>query len=346
MLGLGIVSARRRRAAMLNRFLGEAVDQRVELGRLSTRAKWEIGWLFLLVTSLCVALARPLYFHFDERSETQGAPYLIALDVSRSMLATDLKPTRYAAATNALSAFFSESRGDRVGLITFAGIGYLNAPLTFDMRALRTILSYVNPGGLTDPGSSMASAMDRAARYFTSNAIPQRTLILISDGEELDDGRALRLARVLHRDHRMTLHTIGVGTVAGAKIPAFRPQTPVTMMGNRFNGGLNVGSPQPTNDPSATLTTRLDENNLRRIANAGGGRYYRLGQDGEGLKQLRQEVLRPLAETMARNDLRNYREGFFVPLAIALIACVLRLVWGVDRFARNRPLTRILETQS
>ena len=89
--------------------------------------------------------------------------------------------------------------------------------------------------------------------------------------------------------------------------------------------------------------TKLDENNLRRIANAGGGRYYRLGADGEGLRQLREEVLRPLAEKAARNELENYREGFFVPLALAMGALLARLVIGADRVVRRRPLPGILQ---
>ena len=94
------------------------------------------------------------------------------------------------------------------------------------------------------------------------------------------------------------------------------------------------------------ITTKLDENNLRRVANAGGGRSYRLGQNGEGLRQLREEVLRPLAEKTARGDLLNYREGFFAPLAVAILAIVLKLWLGADRFARRRKLPSILGANS
>lgn len=349
-LALAVIfwQARRRRRALLEKFVGAGSPAWSDSGASYRRRRWDRGLLALAVTALFVTLARPLYFRFDERSESQGASYLIAFDVSRSMLAPDMKPTRYSATTNALDRFFTETHADRIGLITFAGIGYLNAPLTFDTRALRTILSYINPAALTDPGSSMASAMDRAARYFTSNAVPQRTLILISDGEELDGGKALELARKLKRDQQITIHTVGVGTATGARIPAYRPAPPangpVFMQGGTF---IPPGMPPaPALPPAPDITTKLDENNLRRVANAGGGRYYRLGPQGEGLRELRAEVLRPLAEKNARGDLQNYREGFFAPLAVAILALALKLWLGADRFVRRRALPSILEANT
>lgn len=340
LLALLLRQSRKRRRALLEKFIGPGNPVWADTGSVKQRRVWDRVLLFVAVTALFVTLARPLYFQFDERSESQGASYLIAFDVSRSMLATDLKPTRYAATTNALDRFFENTHADRIGLITFAGIGYLNAPLTFDTRALRTILSYINPTALTDPGSSMASAMDRAARFFTSNTVPQRTLILVSDGEELD-GKALELARKLHRDQQITIHTIGVGTATGASIPAYRPAPPVAA-NPFFQGGTFPPPTTPLNAPGPAIITKLDENNLRRIANAGGGRYYRLGAEGQGLRQLREEVLRPLAEKTARGDLQNYREGFWGPLAIAIMALVLKVWLGADRFARRRTLPSIM----
>ncbi len=321
-LGVWLWLARRRRRVLFQQFAGPE-SQWSDAGFSGKRKTWDTVLTFVVFTGLMLALARPLYFQFDERSELNGAPYLIALDASRSMLAADVRPTRYSAATNALDHFFAETKGDRIGIVTFAGVGYLNAPLTFDTTALRTILSYINPLTLSDPGSSISAALDRAARFFTSNNLPQRTLIVISDGEDLD-GKSLNLARKLHRDHAITVHTVGVGTATGARIPSQR-------------GGA------VTNATGFAVVTKLDENNLRRIANAAGGRYYRLGNSGEGLRELREQVLRPLAEKAARNELENYREGFFLPLALAIAALLARLVLGADRVVRRRPLPGILQ---
>jgi Ca-activated chloride channel family protein len=324
-MGWAIGRNARRRRALIEKFAGGAGMEWVDAGGSKIRRRLDHLLFAVVITALLVTLARPMYFARDDRSELQGAPYLVALDASRSMLATDIEPTRYEAAVAALDRFFAEAKSDHVGLITFSGAAYLNSPMTFDMVALRTILSYVNPHALADPGSSMTSALDRAARFFRSNAIPERMLILISDGEELD-GQSVALARRLHRDEKMTIHTIGVGTASGAPIAAWRN-----------------GTYRPNNN-AREIVTKLDESNLRRIANAGGGNYYRLGQNGEGLRRLREEVLRPLAEKMARNDLRNYHEGFYAPLGVATLALLLKLAFGGDRIVRRKALPSILNS--
>jgi hypothetical protein len=91
-----------------------------------------------------------------------------------------------------------------------------------------------------------------------------------------------------------------------------------------------------TNMPNREIVSKMDEPNLRRIAIAGGGKYYRLGPNGEGLKRLRVEELNPLAEKIARNDLRNYHEAYYSPLLVALAAAVGRIVVGANRFVRKR----------
>ena len=114
LLALLLWQARRRRRALLEKFVGPGRPVWSDTGSIKKRRVWDRVFLFAAVTALLVTLARPLYFQFDERSESQGASYLIAFDVSRSMLATDLKPTRYAATTNALDHFFADTRSGRL----------------------------------------------------------------------------------------------------------------------------------------------------------------------------------------------------------------------------------------
>lgn len=314
----------RRKRALLERFAGGKLADWTESGVSRNRRRVD-AFLFVIVTlALLATLARPMYYARDDRNELEGAPYLVALDASRSMLAPDVAPSRYGAAASALDRFFAEARGEHVGLITFAGVAYLNSPLTFDMTALRTILGYINPQTMQDPGSSISAALDRAGRFYRSNNIPDRMLVLISDGEDLD-GQSVALARRLHRVENVTVHTIGVGTAAGAPIPP-------------WHGGV-----YNQNMATREIITKMDESNLRRIANAGGGNYYRLGENGEGLRRLREEVLRPLAEKSARNDLRNYHELYFAPLGVAILALLLRFFLAGERFTRRKPLPSILK---
>jgi len=323
-LWLAVALAQRRRRKLLERFTGDPALYWSAPGLSRARRAAELALLLLGVTCLVVALARPLWFVASDQHELQGISYLIAIDGSRSMLATDVKPTRYGAVTNALDQWLADTRADRVGIITFAGEGYLNAPLTYDSSALRTILRYIQPEDLTEGGSSISKAIERAAKYFLSNALPQRILIVISDGEELE-GSAIEATRRARRQTGMLVSTIGVGTVAGAKVPAKRRSWE-----------------QPRNQQNTfgqEVITRMDEGNLKRIANAGGGRYFALGEHGEGLRDLRELVLRPIAEAAARDNLQNYREMFQIPLALGLLCLATRLLIRAEN-AQRRPATR------
>jgi Ca-activated chloride channel family protein len=281
----------------------------------------------LTLTFLLAALARPLWFQKNDRAELQGIPYLIALDASRSMLATDVRPSRWAMATNSIDRFLASTRSDRIGLITFSGVAYLNAPLTFDTLALRMMLRYLDPNTLEDPGSSLTSALDRGGRYFETNKISPRLIVLISDGEDLT-GNPVESARRLARQYDLKVVTLGIGTPGGGKVPSAR-------------GGA------AKNSFGQEVISRLNESNLQRVAAATGGRYFRFGERGEGLDQFRREVLEPMTEAAAREDLKNYRELFVLPLGLA-IACLLgQIALSAERRLTPRrpvPLVRRNET--
>lgn len=293
-------------------------------GHAAARRRWDALLLAAAIGLVTLALARPLAFRQDEKSELQGLPYLVAIDTSRSMLAADVRPSRWFAATNALDRFLASAGNDRAGLLSFAGVAYLNAPLSFDMNAIRTTLRYLDPELMNDAGSSLASAVERAGRYFASNNIPQRVLILVSDGEDLE-GNLIPAARRWARDG-LKVCTIGVGTPTGAKVPLHRYAPQAGAARNTFG---------------QEVVSRLNESNLQRIAAATGGKYYRLGDNGDGLRRLRSEFLKPLAESAAREDMKNYTDLFQLPLALAVAALVARTLVGADRFRRPQPLPSI-----
>ena len=323
-VGLLLFLARRRRDRLVRQFAGGPNRAWADPGHDKARLRIDAALLILSVVAVFVTLARPLVFQKNEQAELQGLPYILAIDASRSMLAADIRPNRWIATTNAIDRFLDSAGNDRVGIISFAGVAYLNAPLSFDMTAIRTTVRYLDPELMNDAGSSLASAVDRAGRYFASNNIPQRVVILISDGEDLD-GNLIPTARRWARE-RLKVCAIGVGTTTGAKVPL-----------NRYapNGGA------ARNTFGQEVVSRLNESNLQRLTAATGGKYYRLGENGEGLRRLREEFLKPLAETAAREDLQNYKDWFQIPLAVAIAALLTRILLAADRSRRSQPLPAI-----
>ena len=316
LVGLGMIWAQRRRTRLRERFAGAGAKTWARPNEWTRARTFDRILTLAAITFLGFSLARPLWYRPDQQNELRGVPYLIALDASRSMLATDVKPSRWAVTTNALDRFLASTRADHIGLLTFSGVAYLNAPLTFDTLALRTMLRYLDPNVLEDPGSSLTSALDRAGRYFETNRITPRLMLLVSDGEDLT-GNPVETARELGRKYHMNVYTMGVGTASGSKVPLLR-------------GGA------AKNSFGQEVVSRLNESNLQRLAAATGGRYFRLGDRGQGLSEFRDSVLVPTTEAVAREDLKNYLELYQVPLALALLCLVGKIVLASDRRSVGR----------
>lgn len=324
------VLEKRRHRRRIAEFSGGADRPWADPGTVAWRQQADRVLTMAVAILLTVTLARPLAFRMDEQSELRGVPYMIALDLSRSMLATDVRPNRWFAATNALCRFLESSRADRVGLITFSGVAYLNAPLSFDTRAIQAMVRYASPytvemDGET-AGSNLGSAIERAGRYFQTNNIQPRVVILVTDGEDSGD-QLLEFTRRWARQG-VKVCAVGVGTRGGSKVPRIQW------------GGV------ARNTSGQEVVSRLNEANLKRITASTGGRYVPLGDQGEGFTTLRQEFLAPLAESAAREDSKNYVEAYPVPLTLAIVAWIAQAAIGVGRHQRRRALSPIRSASS
>ena len=321
LLGLAWWWGERRRARLRTRFTGAGQRDWADPGFIPRRKFWELSLTLAGFALLLITLSGPKRYRPAEKTEMQGLPYLMALDASRSMQVADLRPNRWTVMTNAVDKYLQNLTGDRVGLITFAGRAYLNAPLTFDTLALRTTLRYLSPEAFMDEqGSDFADVVDRAGRYFESNNIPTRVVIMVSDGEQFEGDL---MPRVYHWARKgMKVVTVGAGTSTGGKVPL----------------PMSLGGGEARNTSGQVVISRLNEINLKRIANATKGRYYRLETGNGTFDRIRAEVLLPMAEQMARENMQNYTPWFQVPLALALGALTARLLLAADRLrAQVRP---------
>lgn len=266
------------------------------------RRRLRLALMALGVAALILALARPQWGRATVEIERTGVDVVVALDVSRSMLAPDAGGTnRLTAATKALRHLLRQLGGDRVALLVFAGEARLLAPLTRDVAALERALAAVDTTMLSAPGSDLARAIVQARTCFDRAAPGPHTLLVVSDGEQLE-GDAVGAARAAAQDG-VRVHTAGVGSAAGAHLPR----------GPREVSGL------VRNAAGREVISRRDERQLQRMAAAGGGRYVRLeGADSRALADWFQAVAAPLAKTTERREVDELRERFQWPLALSL----------------------------
>lgn len=169
------------------------------------------------VLFMVLALARPQWGDEKKSLQRKGVDLIFMVDTSLSMLAEDIKPSRIGKAKFEIESFVRSLRGDRVGMVTFAGSGFLQTPLTLDHAAFLLFLDAVQVGFLPDPGTSLSQAIHLAIRAFPQKELKYKALILLTDGEDHEGGIEQGLEEAKKANVR--IYTIGLGTTEGEPIP-------------------------------------------------------------------------------------------------------------------------------
>ena len=221
-----------------------------------------------------VALARPQWGESLQTVEREGVQIIIALDVSRSMLAEDVKPSRLVRAKLEIADLMQRLQGDEVGLVLFSGAAFLQFPLTFDYLSAKNFIENANTEMITRQGTNIEQAIEVASRSFSEEMISQKVILIITDGEN-QDGNAVEAAREAYDDGTL-VYTIGVGTADGEPIPLRSPRGRLLEYVQDREGNM--------------VFSRLDENMLRSVAEAGGGKFIRLEGSTNATSQFTEEL--------------------------------------------------------
>ncbi|NQT94170.1 MAG: VWA domain-containing protein, partial [Lentisphaerae bacterium] len=300
--------ALRRRDRLLLGLVSAHMQKKIQPVSSRTRLRWQT---VLIATGLAlgiVSAARPQWGTREETVYQRGRDLVIALDVSRSMLARDVHPNRLARAKADLHDLIGELRGDRAALVAFRRSAVLLCPLTTDYTFLRQALDGIDidsaPPGATDIGA----AIEEALEAFESDPGAHKAVILISDGEDLS-GRALFAAENAAK-RGIPIFTVGLGDRRGAPIPAEDGK------GNETYEGIEV-------------TTRLDHDTLHALAETSGGAYVPVGTAGMTSitlgtlyrEHLRRITAQDIEETQRRRRVERY-QGFLLLSVLLMLTAV------------------------
>lgn len=302
-LGAFFVWAWRRRAQALDAFVASSllpiVAPDVDPRRRTRRAAFRTAAIGLLV----VALAGPMWGFRWEAVKREGIDLMVALDTSRSMLTTDVKPNRLTRAKLGIQDLLAETQGDRVGLIAFAGTAFVQCPLTLDHGAFLQSLEACDVGIIPRGGTDLAAAIDTALAAFEGRQGNNQALVLITDGESLEGDWQASVGRAKERGLR--IFTVGIGTTEGELVPG-------------ENGGFFKDR------KGAAVTSRLDETTLQQIAVDTGGVYLHAAGASMGLTELYRDHIATLDKRELESTLeRRWEPRFQVPLALALLLLLL-----------------------
>jgi Ca-activated chloride channel family protein len=294
----------RRRHAALARLGNPALIRRMTAGVNTQGRRWQrILWL-AATALLMVALARPQWGEQVETIERQGLQLVVALDVSTSMLADDIKPSRLERARLEIAELMQRLQGDEVALVLFSGASFVQFPLTSDYATARKFLEGAEPGVISRPGTDVGGALRTALNAFEAESESQKVVVLITDGEA-HDAETLRAAQEL-ADADVRIFTIGFGSPEGAAVPQ------VDVFGRVVGTKIDAqGLP---------VISKLDEATLQEIANIGGGIYSRAEAGGQELAMLTDALAQmQRGDVGETSDVRRI-ERFQLFLALALAA--------------------------
>ena len=277
-----------------------------------------IIWM-LALTFITTALAQPQFGSKLLTSKRKGVELIIALDVSNSMMAEDIKPNRLERAKRAIAKLTERLRDDKLGLIVFAGQAYVQLPITTDYVSAKLFLDAINTSIVPVQGTAIGAAIDMSRKSFTPDFKGSKAIIVITDGENHEDD-AVGSAKSARKDN-IVVHTVGMGLPQGVPIPV---------------GG--EGSRDFLKDKSNNVViTKLDEKMLTEIANAGGGSYIRANNTEVGLNNLFNEIEKMEKTTMDSREYSEFDEQFplFLSIAFALILLDFMVLDRKNKWLRN-----------
>lgn len=298
------------------------------LTRFVSKRKRNIKFILevLTITFIILSLARPQLGESTEQVKLEGIEIVFALDISNSMLAEDLKPSRLDVAKNIISKLLDRISGYKVGLIGFAGSAALMSPLTTDYSAIKMFLETINPESISTQGTNFGAVITTAMDSFKRGGVEQddltkvsRVIIFISDGENHDEQTLKRVKELV--DQGVRIFTIGAGTAQGAPIP------------HRDDFGQLKGYKK---DKSGQIVmSRVNTDFLRQLASAGKGAYYHASFTGDEVRQLEAD-LDKIEKTEFESDfLRKYDERFQIPLFIAFLLLIFEMLMSERKSTRE-----------
>jgi len=245
--------------------------------------------IMLLITGL----ANPQIGTKLEEVKREGVDIIIALDVSNSMKAEDIRPNRLERSKQAISRLIDQLENDRIGIVVFAGQAYVQLPITADFGAAKLFLSTIDTDIIPTQGTDIGAAIELSMKSFVGNENKYKSLILITDGED-NEGQGLEAAKAA-REAGVILHAIGMGTENGAPIPVYKNGMQIDFVKDR-NGSI--------------VLSRLDQVTLEKIAAEGKGIFVRASNSDDGLNAVLKEISKMDKKAFGTKIYSGYEDRF------------------------------------
>lgn len=296
-----------------SKILNERLTNRIDRRKQSWKQRFRVYSLILLI----IAAAGPLIGTKVKPVERKGIDLIFAVDVSISMNAEDVKPTRLEKAKFEISQVIKQLKGDRVGIIVFAGSAHYFLPLTGDYEAARLFLDAIETNMIKNQGTAISAALKTSIATFPDDSEKYKVLVLVSDGED-HEGEAVDIAEKAAKTGIM-INTIGVGSVTGSLIPISN------------NGVINE---YKKDKKGKLITTVLNEQMLRDIAEVGNGIFIRIDNQNNDETKLLDVVNNMEKKTFETREYTEFEDRYQIFAIFSLIFAVIAFV--IPTYRKNK----------
>ena len=273
----------------------------------------------LIFTFLIIGLSNPKIGTKMEEVKREGVDLIIAIDLSNSMLAEDIKPNRLERSKQAISRLIDKLTGDRIGLVVFAGDAYIQLPITTDYAAAKLFLSTVNTNIMPKQGTEIGKAIDLGIKSFDMKNDQSKAIIIITDGENHDENAIEKTKEA--QKLGIFVHTLGMGLSKGGPIPIYN------------KSAIQIGY-RKDNDGN-TIVSKLNEELLQKIAIEGKGSYVRANNSKVGLSTLFSEINKMEKKEIGTMVFTEFKDRFQIFLALTLFLLFIDLILSKKKNLSN-----------
>ncbi|GAB4180448.1 MAG: VWA domain-containing protein [Calditrichia bacterium] len=298
----------RNRKKTLAEMMDTDLQQEVIHNYSSVNIKRRATIYLILLTFLLIALIDPQIGTRLEVVKRQGVDIIVAVDVSKSMLANDIKPSRLEKAKKEIKDLISLLEGDRMALIVFSGLAFVQSPLTIDYAALELFTNTLEPGIIPQPGTAISAAIKEAVRSFPDTTDKFKVMVLMTDGEDHSPD-AIDEAIKLAKENKVKIYTIGFGSPEGSLIPVYDDQGNLKEYKKDSQGNY--------------VTSRLNTEVLEKIASETGGKFYLASTGKEELTDIYREVQQLDKKDISEREYAQFEDRFQIFLILGLLVLML-----------------------
>ena len=290
----------------MQRFGNLSLMEKLTLSFSPRKQRWKTVLLLLGIFFLLFSLARPQLGTKLTLMKREGVDVVIALDCSLSMMAEDFKPNRLEKAKQEVKGLIDRMQGDRVGLVAFAGVAFVQCPLTIDYSAAEMILDIMDVNLIPQPGTAIGDAIRTSIKAFNQKERKYKVLILLTDGED-HDSEPLKAAEEAAQEG-IRIYTIGIGSTQGEPIPLRNERGEI--------------SGYKKDEEGSVVVSQADETTLQKIALTTGGKYYHATSGEMELDKIYDDISKMEKKELEGKLMVQYEDRYQYFLFIAIVLLV------------------------